>query len=87
MGPEKTVGVKLAKRWVSGSVTSSATDTTKQKKRALRKKVFEHGKTKAHISATGICKKAKEDTLPNAVINNQSEEIQTTARVFRTAYK
>ncbi len=86
LGPEKTAGMKLAKEWVSGSVTSSSTDTAKQK-RALRKKVFEHGKTKAHISATGICEKAKEDTLPNAVINNQSEEIQTTARVFRTAYK
>lgn len=41
------------KKWVTGSVASSATDIT----------------------------------IPNAVINNQSEQIQTTARVFRIAYK
>lgn len=86
LGAEKTSGMKLAKEWVSGSVTSSAADLIKQK-RALRKKVFEHGKTKAHISASSILEKAKEDTLPNTVINNQSEHVQTTARIFRTAYK
>ena len=31
--------------------------------------------------------KAKDDTLPTAVINYQSEHEKTTARVFRTAYE
>lgn len=78
--------MKLTKEWVSGSVSSSATNIEKQK-RALRKKVFEHARTKAHLAATAIWEKVNEDTLPNTVINNQSEHIETTARVFRTAYK
>uniref|UniRef100_A0A8C9X006 HAT C-terminal dimerisation domain-containing protein n=1 Tax=Sander lucioperca TaxID=283035 RepID=A0A8C9X006_SANLU len=86
LGPEKTAGVKLAKEWISGSVTSSAPDWRK-KQRALRKKVFEHGSTKAHVMASNICDKADENILVNAVTNIQSDQVQTTARIFRTAYK
>ena len=83
---KKTAGMKLAKEWVTSSVTSSATGLQKQK-RALRKKICEHGKTKSHVAAESILEKAKDDTLPTAVINYQCEHEKTTARVFRTAYK
>ncbi|KAL7371892.1 hypothetical protein ABVT39_006639, partial [Epinephelus coioides] len=86
LGPEKTAGMKLAKEWISGSVTSSAPDIKKQQ-RVLRKKVFEHGSTKAYVMASNIVDKASEDTLTNAIINNQSDQVQTTARIFRTAFK
>ncbi|KAK7162494.1 hypothetical protein R3I93_006722 [Phoxinus phoxinus] len=86
LGPDKTAGMKLAKEWISGSVTSSAPDLRK-KQRALRKKVFEHGSTKAHVMASNICDTANENILVKAVINIQSDQVQTTARIFRTAYK
>ena len=78
---EKATGVKLAKEWTTSSVASSAIGL-KKKKRALRKKICEHGKTKAHITAASILEKAKDETLPNAVINSQNEHIKTTARGF-----
>lgn len=86
LGPEKTVGMKIAKEWVLCTILSSASDI-KKKQRALRKKVFEHARTKAHLAAEDILKKAKADTLTQVIVNSQSEQIATTARVFRTAYK
>ncbi|KAL1249596.1 hypothetical protein QQF64_020601 [Cirrhinus molitorella] len=86
LGPEKSAGMKLAKEWVTCTVTSSATDLKKQQ-RAFRKKVFEHSQTKAHIAALSILEKAKEDSLQKTIINNLSDEVKTTARIFRTAYK
>ncbi|KAK0134200.1 E3 SUMO-protein ligase KIAA1586 [Merluccius polli] len=86
LGPDKSAGMRLAKEWVSGTVKSSAPDIVKQQ-RALRKKICEHGSTKAHEMASDIVEKAKEDTLTNIIINNESDHIQTTARIFRTAYK
>jgi hypothetical protein len=86
LGAEKTGGMKLAKDWVSCTVTSSAPDIKKQQ-RAIRKKVFEHARTKAHLAAASILEKAKVYTLGQSIINSQSEQIATTARVFRTAYK
>lgn len=59
MGPEKTGGMKLAKEWVSRIVTSSASDIRKQLP-TLRKKLFEHAWTKAHLAAAGILDKQKE---------------------------
>lgn len=56
LGPEKTSGVKLAKEWISGSVTSSAPNL-RRKQRALKKKLFEHGSTKTHVTASNICDK------------------------------
>ena len=79
LGPEKTGGMKLAKEWVSCTVTSSAPDIKKQQ-RALRKKIFEHARTKAHMAAASILENAKRDTLGQAIINSQSEQIATTAR-------
>ncbi|CAL9699762.1 unnamed protein product [Knipowitschia caucasica] len=86
LGPEKTGGMKLAKEWVSSTVASSSSDIKKQQ-RALRKKVFEHARTKAHLAAASILEKAKEDTLGQSIINSLSEQMTKTARVFRTAYK
>lgn len=86
LGPEKTAGMRLAKEWVSGSVGSSAPDITEQQ-RALRKKFFEHGSTKAHVMASNIVDKAEEDRLTNVIINNEADYVQTTTRTFRTAYK
>uniref|UniRef100_A0A671MGA9 HAT C-terminal dimerisation domain-containing protein n=1 Tax=Sinocyclocheilus anshuiensis TaxID=1608454 RepID=A0A671MGA9_9TELE len=75
LGPEKTGGMKLAKEWVM---------CTQQ---TLRKKVFEHARTKAHLAAADILEKAKGGTIVQAIVNSQLEQITTTARVFRTAYK
>ena len=86
LGPEKTSGVKLAKEWLSGSVSSSAPDFKKQQ-RAIRKKIFERANTKAHVMASNICDKARTNVLVNTVINAQNEHVQTTARIFRTVYK
>ena len=86
LGPDKTAGMRLVKEWVSGTVKSSAPGIAKQK-RALRKKICEHRNTKVHEMASEIVNKAKEDALTNIIINNDSDHIQTTTRIFRTAYK
>uniref|UniRef100_A0A672RKS2 HAT C-terminal dimerisation domain-containing protein n=1 Tax=Sinocyclocheilus grahami TaxID=75366 RepID=A0A672RKS2_SINGR len=86
LGPEKTGGMKLAKEWIMCTVTSSASDIKKQQP-TLRKKVFEYARAKAHLAAADILEKAKGDTIVQAIVNSQSEQITTTARVFRTAYK
>lgn len=78
--------MRLAKEWVSGSVGSSAPDITKQPG-VLRKKVFEHGSTKAPIMPSNIVDKAEEDRLTNVIINNEAHHVQTTTRIFHTAYK
>lgn len=78
--------MKLAKDWVSSKVASSAPDNKKQQ-RALRKKVFEHAHTKAHLAGASILEKAKVDPLGQSIINSQSEQIITAAHIFRMAYK
>lgn len=45
------------------------------------------GRLKAHIAASNILDKAKEDIFTNIVTNNQSDQVQTMARVLCTAYK
>ncbi|XP_060767543.1 E3 SUMO-protein ligase KIAA1586-like [Neoarius graeffei] len=37
--------------------------------------------------AANILEKAKEDMLTNVILNNEADHVQTTSRIFRTAYK
>ena len=61
------------KEWVQCTVTLPASDI-KQQQWTLRKKVFGHAHTKAHLTAAGILDKGKRVTLVQAIFNSQNRQ-------------
>ena len=54
---------------------------------SLRKKIFEHKKSEAHIKAVDILKKSKKARIESSFEEVNRVYYTTTERVFRTAYK
>ncbi len=51
----------------------------------IKKKLFEHFQTKAHLAAADIIDKSKGDLIVQDIVNRQFEKISTTAQVFTQA--
>ena len=84
-GPEKTQGVHLSSAWVSCSISSYG-QTRKQRLRAIRKKIHDHGKSTAHKAAQRITIDAGKKQIERSTTKLYNECHTTTLRVFRTAY-
>lgn len=80
-------GVNIAIQWAEGKIAPFSS-SRKTQLSSLRKKIHEHGNSKAHNEATKILETAKMDTLINMNARRQEAifEYECTAKVFRTAY-
>jgi hypothetical protein len=75
----------LAPEWVLAKVDGfGSTKSLRQK--SLRKKVYEHAKSKAHVKAEEIKKSANDDVMKQLIVQQHSESIDASCNVFRTAY-
>lgn len=78
-------GVSVSTEWSNCQVAPNGKDR-QQMLRSLRKKIFEHAQSKAHMKAEQIEASAKKEKLETLVMKMRTDEIETTKRVFRTAY-
>ena len=74
-------GVNIAIQWAEGKIAPFGS-SRKTQLSSLRKKIHEHGNSKAHNEATKILETGKMD----ARIRRQEAKFECTAKVFRTAY-
>ncbi|KAG8180548.1 hypothetical protein JTE90_018168 [Oedothorax gibbosus] len=85
LGSLKSQGVAISKEWASTTVCCYGSDRGK-KLTSLRKKIFEHLKSDAHVNAVKILESAKIQPLEKSVDRQNRSEINETCKVFRTAY-
>lgn len=77
--------MQKAKEWVEGKVNGSgSTDTNKLS--SFRTKIGLHEKTKCHKALQEILNDKEKDVLPTVFENVNSKHLETTEKVFRTAY-
>jgi hypothetical protein len=79
-------GLKLSAEWVHVTIDSFGS-TLSEQKQSLRKKMFDHKNSKAHLLAEMITEISTKNVLPESNANHYKNEYETTCRVFRTAYK
>lgn len=78
-------GMSFPESWCNGTVHSYGEDRATQLK-ALRKKICEHKESKAHKFSADILSKKNQNSLPNIMNQASEEELEATAKVFRSAY-
>jgi hypothetical protein len=83
---QQSQGLKLSNEWVSCSIEPFGCKSA-DKLQALRKKIFDHKNSQAHIAAEKILATAAKSILPEAMVMQSHKDQETTCRVFRTAYK
>lgn len=86
LGVEKKTGMKMSKQW-TGCDISSFGESRAQQQTALRKKIFDHKDSAAHLAALKILEESQKETLDKVCLKAISKEKEVTARIFRTAYK
>lgn len=79
-------GLKLSTEWGECAVSHFGVDKGKQQA-SLRKKIKEHKESQAHVKAADILTSASRETIQHQVQSMHKSELDTTIRVFRTAYK
>ncbi|XP_063797579.1 E3 SUMO-protein ligase KIAA1586-like [Pseudophryne corroboree] len=80
-GCSKTLSVE----WATSNVGPYG-DTKSKQQLSLRKKIHDHRYSKAHEAAVKMLQEKNNNVLPQLVAQQYNEHIQTTVRVFRTAY-
>lgn len=83
---EQSQGVKLSSEWVACSIEPFG-NNQRDKLQALRKKIFDHKSTRAHLAAEKILASSARNSLQEATARHNKEVNETTCRVFRSAYK
>jgi len=78
--------VQLSKEWVSGQIQSYGNNREKQVT-SLRKKIYDHHDSASHKTAVDLSNEAGTEKLKTVMItDSQKQHIDTTCKVFRTAY-
>ncbi|KAJ8252839.1 hypothetical protein GJAV_G00206160 [Gymnothorax javanicus] len=85
LGVKASRGVNIAIQWADGKIAPYGSSRETQLT-SLRKKIHEHGNSKAHNEVTKILETAKKDALINMNTRSQAATFESTAKVFRTAY-
>uniref|UniRef100_A0A672GNY5 Uncharacterized protein n=1 Tax=Salarias fasciatus TaxID=181472 RepID=A0A672GNY5_SALFA len=85
LGVMATRGLNVASQWAEGRIAPNG-HTREAQLTALRKKIHEHGNSKAHVEVIKILETAKKDTLLNMNARSQAAAFEVTCKVFRTAY-
>lgn len=77
---------RIATEWIEEGVKAFGA-TKRQRQKALRKKIYQHRQTDAHIKALELEKTAKKRKLEEAFMEQHSEHKEVTQKIFRIAYK
>lgn len=86
LGPSKSQGLKLQNGWMTTSIAEYG-DTKEKQQNSLRKKIFDHHNSEAHLRAVRIKKDSTEERLRRQLENENKDQHETTCRIFRTVYK
>ena len=81
----KRQGTHIAIEWAEGTVNYYGT-TRKSKLKSLRKNIFLHAQSKAHISAQEFNNTSELASLERHMDKSNMMELGATQRIFRTAY-
>lgn len=88
LGPNRKfpgMKVKLSQEWTKGSVGPNG-HSVPAEKRSLRKKISDHKKSLGHKQPITVTSTQESEQLKAAVVQQQSEQHETTCNIFRTAY-
>lgn len=86
LGTEKQQGLKLEHSWIDCNISPNGLTIT-QNQTSLRKKIFEHRKSAAHLKAEKIGSIQDKNIMAGVLADMHKKEFVVTERVFRTAYK
>lgn len=86
LGAYKGAGNKLVKAWVECKVHPNG-NNIKQQQSSLRKKIFEHKNSESHKKVASIRSESNKKHFETSLDSMNAKYIETTVRVFRTAYK
>jgi len=78
--------LRFSKPWQDCSIISNGKSKESQMS-SLRKKIFEHKKSDAHLRAVELHKQSKEKQIEKSFENALKSNFSTTEKVFRTVYK
>lgn len=78
--------LRFSKPWQDCSIISNGNSKETQMS-SLRKKIFEHKKSDAHLRAVELHKQSKEKQIEKSFENALKSKFSTTEKVFRTVYK
>lgn len=84
-GPHSTQGLHLSSEWQTTNVTYNGV-TQEGRLTSLRKKIYKHVRSQAHIKAKEMVNTQKRNSIPAHVDAMNSKMFDTTKRVFRTSY-
>ncbi|KAG0419175.1 hypothetical protein HPB47_004292 [Ixodes persulcatus] len=77
---------RISLEWAEGGVKASG-DSKQKQQRALRKKIYQHRESDAHVKALEIDRTAKKRKLEEAFSEQLNEHQEATKKIFRIAYK
>ena len=85
LGPNKTQGLYLSPEWQTANVTYNGI-SQEAKLASLRKKIFKHMHSDAHIKAKDILIQQKNSSMSAHLGIMNMKYLESTKRVFRTSY-
>uniref|UniRef100_H3A963 Uncharacterized protein n=1 Tax=Latimeria chalumnae TaxID=7897 RepID=H3A963_LATCH len=86
LGMQKSQGSRISTEWAN-CIISPFGDTRKIQQMSLRKKMHDHKTSKSHVAAEKIMAESGKQVKENKMANSVSSQLETTSRIFRTAYK
>lgn len=86
LGVDARDGSRISKEWAEANITASGIQKAQQLT-SLRKKMFLHAGSKSHKISLKKQVKAKEKQIQKSCLKVVSKRIETTEKIFRTAYK
>lgn len=78
--------IRLSKVWQDAAVAANGS-TKESQQSSLRKKIFEHKNSEAHVIASNIIEQQERGRMKSVVQEMSKSQYLTTERVFRTVYK
>ena len=81
----KSIGVAISPEWRDSEVVVAGKNDADRRKN-ICKKISKHQLSNAHIRATEVSRENAKSHLPNLIDRMNSKHINSTMRIFRTAY-
>ncbi|XP_050516420.1 E3 SUMO-protein ligase KIAA1586-like [Diabrotica virgifera virgifera] len=85
LGAFKKERTSISKEWCTFAITFNGSSKSAQLT-SLRKKIFLHKQSSAHLTAESITAKANEETIENVCDKMNVSNLESTIKVFRSAY-
>uniref|UniRef100_H3AQT3 DUF4371 domain-containing protein n=1 Tax=Latimeria chalumnae TaxID=7897 RepID=H3AQT3_LATCH len=86
LGAEKSQEARISIEWANCAISSFG-DTKKVQQMFLWKKLHDCKTSKSHLAAEKIMAESAKHVMENKLVNIVSSQLETTSRIFHTAYK